>query len=564
MGSIEIKEQQYDVLIIGAGLSGICALHNFRKRFPSWRVGVLEAANNVGGTWYCNRYPGARVDTESLSYAYSWDKDLLNEWTWKESFSTQSDVLRYIEYVCDKHDLYRSIQLNTRVKTALWQDKNNTWLFCDEAGALHRTRFFVSCMGFLSAPTLPAIPDIELFQGEAFHTSRWPKDFDISRDLANKRVGVIGTGATGIQTITAVSKEPSIKSLDVFQRTANWSAPLRNETISPEQMEQHRKDYDALFQLCAETPSCFMHQADPRKSLEVSPEERLELWEHIYAKPGFAKWLGTFSDTYNNREANKLYSDFIARKIRARIHDPEVADSLIPKNHGFGTRRVPLESGYFEAFNQHNVHLVDLQKTPIERVTNSGIITSDGKEHQLDVLIYATGFDAITGAFSSIDWAGKDGRPLLGSSNTKQGERAIWVDHRPRTYLGMAACSMPNMFMVLGPHQPFGNAPRTIEHAVEVISDLLQHCKDHNYSYVEPTGEAVDAWTEHVVESSKGALSNEIDSWMTGVNTNVKGKTVRSVARYAGSAVEYRRRCADSRAAGWKGFAFAQISSSKL
>jgi cation diffusion facilitator CzcD-associated flavoprotein CzcO len=564
MGSSATEEQQYDILIIGAGLSGVCALHNLRERFPSWRVRVIEAADNVGGTWYFNCYPGARVDSESLSYAYSWDKEVLNEWHWKESFAPQSEIHRYIEYVCDKHDLRKDIQFNCRIKTAEWQDKSHTWLFCDEAGTFYRTRFFISCMGFLSTPTLPAISDIDKFKGKAFHTSRWPQDFDLKQDLANKRIGVIGTGATGIQTITAISKEPSIKSLNVFQRTANWSAPLRNEPISIEQMEQHRNGYDALFQLCAETPGCFMHQADPRRSLEVTEAERVKLWEEIYAKPGFAKWLGTFSDTYTDRKANRLYSDFMASKIRVRVHDPEVADSLIPKNHGFGTRRVPLESGYFEVYNQPNVHLVDLQKTPIERVTEKGIITSDGKHHDLDVLIYATGFDAITGAFSSIDWSGKNGRPLLGSSDTKEGERAIWVDHRPRTYLGMTANSMPNMFMVLGPHQPFGNAPRTIEHAVGVISDLLQYCKDNNYSYVEPTPEAVDAWTEHVIECGKGALSNEVDSWMTGVNKNVKGKTVRSVARYSGSAVEYRRRCAQSKAEGWKGLAFKTSPSARL
>jgi cation diffusion facilitator CzcD-associated flavoprotein CzcO len=497
------------------------------------------------------------VDSESLSYAFSFDKELMNEWHWKESFAPQSEILRYVERIAEKHDLAKDIQFHTCVKSARWQESTHTWLFTDTADRQYQTRFFVSCMGFLSSPTLPAIPGIESFQGQAFHTSRWPKDFHLSRDFANKRIGVIGTGATGIQTITAVAKEPSVKSLTVFQRTANWSAPLRNEPISLEQMQKHWENYDELFKFCNETPACFMHQADPRKSLEVSSEERHALWEGIYAKPGFAKWLGTFSDTYTNREANKLYSDFIADKIRARVNDPKVAESLIPRSHGFGTRRVPLESGYFEVYNQPNVHLVDLQQTPIENITETGIETSDGKMHNLDVLIYATGFDAITGAFSAIEWHAKDGRSLLGSSDSKDGEKAIWIDHRPETFLGITAHSMPNMFMVLGPHQPFGNAPRTIEHAVQVVSDLLQYCHENNYSYVEPTAEAVEGWTEHVIECSKAHLANEIDSWMTGVNKNIKGKSVRSVARYSGHAVEYRRKCAECKAAGWKGLVFA-------
>ncbi|KAE8155024.1 hypothetical protein BDV25DRAFT_170340 [Aspergillus avenaceus] len=557
MGSIGPQEQDYDVLIVGAGLSGIYSLYNIRKQIPSWRVKVIEAAESVGGTWLWNCYPGARFDSETISYQFSWDKELLQEWNWKDTFSAQPDTLKYIERVCEKHNLYDGIQFNTRVKSAHWQDTDCTWLFIDENSFRYRTRFFVSCMGVLSCPTLPAIPGIKTFEGQAFHTSRWPKDFDMKRDFANKRIGVIGTGATGIQTITETSKEPSIQSLTVFQRTPNWSAPLRNTKITPGQMEKIKMEYDAIFRRCASTPTGFLHQPDPRKTHEVPPEERVELWEKCYAEPGFAKWLGVFSDTYTDREANKLYSDFMADKIRQRVHDPAVADSLIPKNHGFGTRRVPLESGYFEAFNQSNVHLVDLQKTPVETVTPKGILTSDGKEHELDILVYATGFDAITGAFNPIEWHGKDDRPLIGSSDTELGKRAVWLDHRPYTYLGLMIPSFPNMFTVLGPHQPFGNIPRSIENAVQVVTQLLEFCKQENYTFVEATAEAADKWTEHVVECSKGALSNEIDSWMTGVNTNVPGKRVRSVARYGGSAVEYRKRCQQCRAAGWEGFHFA-------
>lgn len=553
----EPTKQTYDVLIIGAGLSGICSLHHIRSRFPSWRVKAIDSAPDVGGTWYWNRYPGCRFDSESLSYGFSFDKELLEEWHWKEAFSPQVETHKYIKRVAEKLDLYKDIQFNTRIKSAYWNDAERTWTFIDEEGNEYVTTFFVSCLGFLSSPTLPAIHGIDDFQGESFHTSRWPAGLDISRDFTGKRIGVVGTGATGIQTITAIAKEPSIKSLSVFQRTANWSAPLRNTEISIEQMAKHREEYDALFKRCADTPTCFLHQADPRKSADVTDEERIALWEKLYNEPGFGKWLGVFSDTYTDRQANELYSKFMADKIRQRVHDPAVAESLIPKNHGFGTRRVPLESGYFEVYNQPNVRLVDLQKTPIERITANGIVTSDGMEHELDVLIYATGFDAITGAFSAIHWHAKDNRPLIANSNSEEGSRAIWVDHRPNTFLGLTIPAMPNTFMILGPHQPFGNATRSIEHAVQVISDLLQFCKDKGYTYVEPTQEAVDEWTQHVIECSKGALINEVDSWMTGVNKNVKGKNVRSVARYSGSAIEFRRRCEECKSSGYKGLVFA-------
>jgi cation diffusion facilitator CzcD-associated flavoprotein CzcO len=559
MPSIAQAEPDYDVLIIGAGLSGICSLYHIRERFPTWRVKIIDNAPDVGGTWYWNQYPGCRFDSESLSYSFSFDKELLDEWHWKEAFSPQPETHKYIRRVAEKHDMYKDIQFNTQIKIARWNDVDHTWTFVDVEGKEYTARFFLSCLGFLSAPTLPAIPGVHDFKGEAFHTSRWPSDLDISRDFKDKRIGIIGTGATGIQTITAISKQPGFKSLSVFQRTPNWSAPLRNFEVTPEQMDIYRAEYDAVFKTCAETSTCFMHQADPRKSSEVTDEERLALWEKMYNAPGFGKWLGVFSDTYTDRQANELYSKYMAEKIRQRVHDPETADSLIPKNHGFGTRRVPLESGYFEAYNEPNIHLVDLQKTPITNIVTDGIETADGKKHELDVLIYATGFDAITGAFNAIEWHGKNNRPLIANSDTKEGKQAIWPDHKPHTFLGITVPSMPNMFMTLGPHQPFGNATRSIEHAVHVIEELLQYCKENNYTSVEPTQEAVDAWTDHVYECSKGGLINEVDSWMTGVNKNVKGKTERSThpARYTGSAIEYRRRCEECKTSGYKGLVFA-------
>ncbi|KAF4457614.1 hypothetical protein F53441_487 [Fusarium austroafricanum] len=558
MGSVPQSSSTFDVLILGAGLSGLCSLYQLKQRFPNWRIKILDAAPDVGGTWYWNSYPGCRFDSESLSYCFSFDKELLDEWHWKEAFSPQTETQKYIARFAEKHNLYKDIQFNTTVTKASWSENDHTWTFVDETGEEYVTTFFISCMGFLSAPTLPAIEGIKDFTGTLFHTSRWPKDIDISHDFAGKKIGVIGTGATGIQIITALSKEPGIESINVFQRTANWAAPLRNSEISVELMDKHKKNYDEVFDICNRSSSGFMHIGDPRKSLEVSEEERLELWEKLYNSPGMGKWLSVFSDTYTDRYANSLYSNFMADKIRQRVNDPVVAEALVPKDHGFGTRRIPLESGYFEAYNKENVHLVDLKKTPIDRVTPSGIMTSDDKEHKLDILICATGFNAITGAFSAIDWHGKKNRPLIATSDSPKGDQAVWVDHRPRTFLGLTVPSMPNMFMVLGPHQPFGNATRNIEHGVQVIADMLQYCKDNGYTSIEPTEEAVEQWTEHVVQCAESqVLMNEIDSWMTGVNKNVKGKTVRNVARYSGNITEYRRRCNEVKKAGYAGFVFA-------
>jgi cation diffusion facilitator CzcD-associated flavoprotein CzcO len=311
----QIRTADLDVLIIGSGFSGICSLYHIRKQFPSWNIRVVDAAPDVGGTWYWNCYPGCRFDSESVSYSYSFDKDFLQEWDWKETFSAQPDTHEYIRRLAAKHDLYKNIQFSTTIKSATWDDSVRKWAMEDVDGNKYVTRFFISCLGFLSAPILPDIPGIKDFKRQSFHTSRWPRSLDVKRDFSGKRIGIIGTGATGIQIITALSKESDVKNLVVFQRTANWSAPLRNATITREDMEHYKKNYDAIFQQCANTTSGFLHNADPRKSLDLTQEEREALWEKIYNEPGLGKWLGVFSDTYTNREANSLYSAWVADRI---------------------------------------------------------------------------------------------------------------------------------------------------------------------------------------------------------------------------------------------------------
>jgi len=392
----------YDAVVIGAGISGMYQLH--RLRGLGLRARVFEAGTGVGGTWYWNRYPGARFDSESWTYGYSFSEEILREWEWSEHFAAQPETLRYCNFVADKLDLRRDIEFSCRIRSAVYDEAGNEWAIESEDGRRARARFLITAIGPLSAPTMPTILGVESFRGEAYHTGRWPYE---PVSFAGKRVGVIGTGATAVQAITEIAK--TVGHLTVFQRTPNWCAPLRNSPIDAATQARIKATYPEIFALCRDSFGCFIHQADPRKALEVSAEEREAFYEKLYGEPGFGIWMGNFRDVLVDAEANATITEFMRRKIRERVRDPKVAEKLIPTNHGFGTRRVPLESGYYEVYNQPNVRLVDIRETPIERIIPSGLKTTDA-EYEFDMIIYATGFDAITGAFDRIDVRGRGGR----------------------------------------------------------------------------------------------------------------------------------------------------------
>ena len=356
----------FDAIIIGAGVSGLYQLYKLREL--GLTVRVFETGTGVGGTWYWNRYPGARFDSESWTYGYSFSQELLEEWDWEEHFSGQPENERYLNYVADKFDLRRDVRFNSCVTAAHYQEDARCWDVLLDDGRRYTTRLLITAIGVLSAPTMPRIAGVDTFKGQSCHTHYWPKE---PVSFAGKRVAVIGTGATGIQTITEVAK--TVGHMTVFQRTPQWSAPLHNAKIGKEEMGRIRANYQEIFARCQETYGCFIHATDPRSTLEVTPEEREAFWEKLYSEPGFGIWMGNFRDILVDREANRLISDFVARKIRERVKDPATAEKLIPKNHGFGTRRVPLESGYFEVYNQPNVKIVDINETPIERITPNGI-----------------------------------------------------------------------------------------------------------------------------------------------------------------------------------------------
>lgn len=481
--------EHFDAIVIGAGISGMYMLH--RLRGLGLKTRVFETGDGVGGTWYWNRYPGARFDSESYSYGYSFSEDILREWQWKEHFSPQPDNERYLNFVADKLDLRRDIQFNSRVTAAHYHEADSLWVVQLENGGHATARYLITAAGPLSAHVMPRIEGIESFKGQSWHTARWPKT---PVDLRGKRVGVIGTGATGVQVIQEVAKVAG--QLTVFQLDPNWCAPLNNSKITEAEQKDIQACYAQIFDACAKSFGGFIHNFHPRPFAETPREERLALYDKLYNGRGFGIWLGNFMETLMDPVANAELSDFIAGKIRARVKDPVTAEKLIPKTHGFGTKRVPMETRYYEVYNQDNVELVHLPDNPIERITPAGVKTSD-REYLLDVLIYATGFEAVTGALKRIDIRGRGGQALKDKWN-----------NGPQTYLGLQIAGFPNLFTLVGPHNAasFCNIPRCIEQNVDWVTACLDQMIRSGKSRIETTEDAERAWTQHAYEVTQGLI----------------------------------------------------------
>ncbi len=521
------EPRHHEVIVLGAGVSGIYQI----KRLVDLGLDaiVLEADEDLGGTWYRNRYPGCRFDSESYTYGYSFSRELLDEWHWKERFSSQPENLRYLNFVVDKFGLRRHMRFEARVEAMRWDEDRRVWELGLANGQRYTARFVVTGIGVLSTPAMPSYPGMDEFEGDAFHTYWWPKE---PVPLEGRRVGVIGTGATGIQVIADIAEV--VKELFVFQRRPNWSTPLGNSPISEEEMAEIRSRYDEIFATCAGTHGGFDHPPEPRRFGDVSPEERKALWDELYATPGFAIMARNFADIFFDEDANREMSDYVASRIRDRVDDPAVAEKLIPKDHGFATQRLPLETNYYEAYNRANVHLVDLSETPIERVTRQGIQTT-AEHYDLDLIVYATGFDAITGAWDRMDVRGAGGATL----------RDAWRDG-PSTYFGLMTHGFPNLLMLAGPQSVSGstNFPRAIETGVDWVTAFLEHVTKQGATRFEAREDAEKEWVEEVVAAQERMLMRRSRGWFTGYNANVEGHdagTFRYLA-YWGGAPRYKER----------------------
>ena len=530
------QETELDAFIVGAGFAGMHMLYWLRDKL-GFSARVYEAADDVGGTWYWNRYPGARCDSESIYYMFPdhFSEEILQEWTWSERYARQPEILRYLQFVAEKLNLRRDIQFDTRVASAVFDEATNRWQITTESGERVVAKFFITAVGCLSTPHMPQFKGIQSFQGPSFHTAEWPEE---GVDFTGKRVAVIGTGATAVQIVPEIAEDT--EHLYVFQRTPSHDLPGHNHPLDEDYIREVKATYKDLWQTAREAYAGFPYPRGTVSALEVTPEERQSAYEAAWERGGLVSLSGTFSDLGLNKEANDTVNDFIRSKIREVVRDPEVADLLTPK-YPFGTKRPPIEHGYYEAFNRDNVDLVDVRRAPIEEITPQGVRTADA-EYEVDYIIYATGFDAMTGTLLKMDIRGRGGVPL----------KEKWADG-PVTYLGVAAQGFPNMFMITGPQSPsvLANMPIAIEQHVEWIADCIDHMREQGLDSIEALSEAEDGWMALHTQIADATMIPQTDSWWVGAN--IPGKK-RILYPFLGGMPMYRGKCDEVAANSYEGF----------
>ncbi len=528
------SSSEFDAIVIGAGFSGMYMLYRLRELGLSTQV--YEAGEGVGGTWYWNRYPGARCDSPSVHYSYSFSPELEQEWEWTEKYPSQPEILRYLNHVADRFDLRRDIQCNTRVTSAVYDDSINRWTIQTDQGDQVSATYCVTAVGCLSTPNTPKFKGLASFTGQVYHTGQWPHE---GVDFTGKRVGVIGTGSTGIQAIPKIAKQAD--HVTVFQRTPNYSIPAHNRPLTAEEKAKIKENYRKLRQTDRESPAGLTLNHTSQSALEVTSEERQKKLDEAWGRGGF-QMLATFSDTIINLRANTYMADFVRSKIAEMVHDPDTARSLMPHDYPIGSKRICVDTEYYETYNRENVSLVDVRKSPIEEITPTGLRTQDA-EYELDVIVFATGFDAMTGSLFKMDIRGKDGQAL----------KEKWVAG-PSTYLGLMTAGFPNLFIITGPGSPsvLSNMTVSIEQHVEWITNCLHYMQELHCTRIEPHVEAEDSWVAHVNEVAHLTLYPLANSWYLGAN--IPGKP-RIFMPYVGGVGNYRIKCQEIAEKGYEGFA---------
>ena len=529
-----MSQKAIDAVIVGAGFAGLYAIHKLRK--AGLAVQSFEAGDGVGGTWYWNRYPGARCDVESMEYSYSFSEELQQEWKWRELYSSQPEILRYANHVADRFGLRDAIRFSTRVVSAEFDPGTDLWTVRTDKGDVVQARFLIMAGGCLSAPRMPDFPGRDSFRGKLYHTGTWPHE---GVDFSSQRVGLIGTGSSGIQAIPMIAAQAA--HLTVFQRTANYSLPAWNTAMKRDYEEWFKAFYPARREKARYSAAGIACHPTPDKgALQVSDEERERVYEAGWLRggPGFTR---IYNDILSNAQANETMAEFVRAKIRSKVKDPAVAALLTPTDHAIGTKRICVDTDYYETYNRENVELVDVRKHPIVEITPDGLRTS-GREYEFDAIVFATGYDAMTGAILAIDIRVKGQRSLAQK----------WADG-PRTYLGLTTAGFPNLFMVTGPGSPsvLTNMISSIEQHVDWITDCVQYLRRKGLRRIEARQQAEDAWVEHVNEVGDRTLFPLANSWYVGAN--IPGKP-RVFMPYVGGLGVYRMKCADVAFKGYEGF----------